>query len=61
MAYNATNGGSQKATRESDAVIVPKIAGNAEGGKDGTQVGLVQGTHLLYAGIGERWEQNWIG
>jgi len=38
---------------ESDAVVVPLIAGNAEGGKDGTHVGPVQGTHLLYSGIGE--------
>ena len=38
---------------ESDAVVVPKKPGNAGGGKDGTQIGLVQGTHLLYAGIGE--------
>jgi hypothetical protein len=38
------------ATWESDAVIVPLIPGNAGGGKDGTQVGLVQGTHLLYTG-----------
>ena len=53
MAYDATNGGSQTATRESDAVIVPMIPGNAGGGKDGTQVGPVQGTHLLYAGIVE--------
>jgi group II intron reverse transcriptase/maturase len=37
---------------ESDAVIVPLISGNAEEGKDGTQSGLVQGTHLLYTGIG---------
>jgi len=35
MANNAANGGSQKATRESDAVIVPTITGNAGGGKDG--------------------------
>jgi hypothetical protein len=34
MTDNATNGGSQTAARESDAVIVPKIAGNAEVGKD---------------------------
>ena len=61
MAYNATNGGSQKATRESDAVIVPEIPGNAGGGKDGTQAGLVQGTHFLYTGKGKRWEQNWAG
>ena len=61
MAYNATNGGSQKATWESDAVIVPMIPGNAGVGKDGTQVGFVQGTHSLYTGIGERWEQNWTG
>ena len=40
--------------RESDAVIVPIIAGNAEAGKDGTQTGFVQGTHSLYTGIGER-------
>jgi group II intron reverse transcriptase/maturase len=53
MADNAANRGSQKEMRESDAVIVPKITGNAGEGKDGTQVGFVQGTHLLYAGIGE--------
>jgi hypothetical protein len=52
------NGGSQKTMWESDAVIVPIIAGNAEVGKDGTQAGFVQGTHLLYTGIGEKWEQN---
>ena len=40
MAYNATNGGSQTAVRESDVVIVPEITGNAGGGKDDTQVGL---------------------
>jgi hypothetical protein len=34
MAYNATNGGNQKAVRESDTVIVPKIPGNAGVGKD---------------------------
>ena len=45
---------SQMATRESDAVIIPLITGNAAGGKDGTQVGLVQGTHFLYTGIGEK-------
>jgi len=45
MAYNAANGGNQTAARESDAVIVPAIPGNAGGGKDGTQVGLVHGTH----------------
>ena len=54
MAYNATNRGSQKATWESDIVIVPMIPGNAGVGKDGTQKGPVQGTHLLYTGIGER-------
>jgi group II intron reverse transcriptase/maturase len=54
MAYNAKNGGSQKTMWESDAVIVPIIAGNAEVGKDGTQAGFVQGTHSLYTGIGER-------
>jgi len=53
MAYNAANRGSQTVARESDAVIVPMMLGNAGGGKDGTQVGLVQGTHFLYAGIGE--------
>ena len=41
MAYNATNGGSQKAAWESDTAIVPKIPGNAGGGKGGTQVGPV--------------------
>jgi len=45
MVYNAANGGSQTAARESDAVIVPEKPGNADGGKDGTQVGLVHGTH----------------
>jgi len=54
MAYNETNGGSQTATWESDAVIVPMIPGNAGVGKDGTQVGFVQGTHFLYTGIGEK-------
>lgn len=53
MAYNAINEGSQKATWESDAVIVPMIPGNAGEGKDGTQLDPVQGKHLLYAGIGE--------
>ena len=53
MAYNATNEGSQKAAWESDAVVVPKIAGNAAGGKDGTWLGPVYGTHLLYTEIGE--------
>ena len=53
MAYNATNGGSQTATWESDAVIVPMRPGNTGGGKDGTQEGPEQGTHLLYAGIGK--------
>jgi group II intron reverse transcriptase/maturase len=52
MAYNATNGGSQIAARESDAVVVPVITGNAGVGKDGTQAGPVQGTHLLYTGKG---------
>ena len=36
MAYNAANGESQKATRESDVVVVLLIPGNAGGGKDGT-------------------------
>jgi group II intron reverse transcriptase/maturase len=53
---NATNGGSQMGLWESDAVIVPLTPGNAGIGKDGTQLGLVQGTHLLYAGIGEEME-----
>jgi len=53
MVYNATNGGSQKVVRESDTVVVPRITGNAVGGKDGTQAGLVQGTHLLYTGKGD--------
>jgi group II intron reverse transcriptase/maturase len=53
MAYNATNGGNQTVARESDVAIVPLKPGNAGGGKGGTQVGPVQGTHLLYAGIGE--------
>ena len=34
MADNAINGGSQKATWESDAVIIPVIPGNAGVGKD---------------------------
>jgi hypothetical protein len=34
MADNATNGGSQTGARESDAVIVPRIPGNAGEGKD---------------------------
>jgi hypothetical protein len=54
MGYNATNGGTQMEIRESDTVIVPQIAGNAAGGKDGTQEGLVQGTHLLHTGVGEK-------
>jgi group II intron reverse transcriptase/maturase len=54
MAYNATNGGNQTVVWESDAVIVPMISGNAEVGKDGTQAELVQGTHFLYTGIGEK-------
>jgi len=41
MAYNATNGGNQKGSRKSDAVVVPKKPGNAGGGKDGTQLDLV--------------------
>ena len=41
------------AMRESDAVVVPEITGNTGVGKDGTQVDPDQGTHLLYAGIGE--------
>jgi len=53
MGDNATNGGTQKAVRESDTAIVPAIAGNAEEGKGGTQAGLVQGTHLLYSGKGD--------
>jgi hypothetical protein len=53
MTDNATNGGSQKGAWESDAVVVPVIPGNAGGGKDGAQLGLVQGKHLLYAGIGK--------
>jgi group II intron reverse transcriptase/maturase len=53
MANNARNRGSQTVARESDAVVVPMIAGNAEEGKDGTQVGLIQAKHPLYAGIGE--------
>ena len=53
MTDDATNGGSQKVARESDTVIVPKRAGNAEEGKDGTQGDTDQGKHLLYAGIGE--------
>jgi hypothetical protein len=38
MAYDAVNGGSQTAERESDAVIVSAMSGNAEGGKDGHAV-----------------------
>jgi len=53
MNYNATNRGNQKVGWESDTVIVPMISGNAEVGKDGTQKGTVQETHLLYAGIGD--------
>ena len=34
MTYNAANGGSQTTVRESDAVIVPMIPGNAGIGKD---------------------------
>jgi len=34
MAYNAANGESQMAARESDTVIVPWISGNADVGKD---------------------------
>ena len=34
MAYDAINGGSQTEARESDAVIVPRIPGNAGAGKD---------------------------
>ena len=34
MADNAINRGSQMVAWKSDAVIVPMIAGNAEGGKD---------------------------
>ena len=58
MDNDATNGGIQMVTRESDTVIVPQIAGNAEGGKDGTQEGLVQGTHLLHTGVDEKWKLN---
>jgi group II intron reverse transcriptase/maturase len=54
MVNNAANEGSQMAVWESDAVIVPSIAGNAEGGKDGTQLGPARGTHSLYSGIGDR-------
>ena len=54
MAGNATNGGSQKVTRESDVVIVPTTPGNSGIGKDGTQAEPVQGTHFLYTGIGEK-------
>ena len=61
MTYNATNGGSQMVVRESDTVIVPLILGNAGVGKDGTHKGPVQGTHLLHAGVGEEWQQNWAG
>ena len=53
MAYNATNEGSQKMLWESDTVIVPKIPGNAGVGKDGTRKDPIQGTHSLYAGIGD--------
>ena len=54
MANDAENEGSQTAARESDAAIVPLITGNAVVGKGGTQIDSVQGTHLLYAGIGEK-------
>jgi len=40
--------------RESDAVIVPMITGNAGVGKDVHTVGLVQGTHFLYTGKGAK-------
>jgi len=52
MVDNATNRGNQTAARESDAVIVPRIPGNAGVGKDGTWSDPVQGTHFLYTGIG---------
>ena len=62
MAYNAANGGNQMAARESDAVVVPKNSGNVGGGKDGTQVGLVHGTHLpVRRDRRKKWERNWIG
>jgi len=53
MVDKAINGGSQMETWESDIVIVPKIPGNAGVGKDDTQKDPVQGTHLLYTGIGD--------
>jgi len=53
MDYNATNEGYQMVAWESDAVIVLMISGNAEGGKDGTQLDPDQGKHLLYTGIGD--------
>ena len=52
MANNAANVESQKATRESDVVVVPMKSGNAGRGKDGTQAGPVQGKHFLYTGVG---------
>jgi len=35
--------GKSNESMESDAVIVPRIPGNAGGGKDGTQAGSAQG------------------
>jgi len=56
---NAANGGSQTATWESDAVIVPVKPGNAGIGKDGTQVGPAYGKHSLIRGDrGKKWERN---
>ena len=54
MADDARNRGSQMATWESDAVIVPKIPGNAGGGKDGTWLGSVRGIHPLYTVIDKK-------
>jgi len=59
---NAINRGDQKTIWESDTVVVPKIAGNAEEGKDGTQLGPRQGNTYYKTRIGEqKWKQNLIG
>jgi len=63
MANNATNGGSQTGVRESDAVIVPMIAGNAEGGKDEhISRPCPRDTFTIHRDRRmERWQQNWTG
>jgi len=43
---------------ESDAVVVLMITGNAAGGKDGTELGLAQGTHSLHTGAENEWQQD---